>query len=214
MVWDNKRLHPRLAALRIILFIFIQHYRHGVMCQRENVGRPYVLIPCGEGRSTLSVCHIHGLSFTPLWAGNGRAALVSLHCIVRAAFHVLVIHTFKLRPKCGHTLLAERGITQIDFAGHLAKFLFKLCGCHAPTIECLQPYREPCFEEHRRLVSGRKVELHEQCRVGVVGFEELAYRIVLQKIAVGHFIFKHIFQSCRECERLRKLVVEGYVLAH
>lgn len=65
MVWDNKRLHPRLAALRIILFIFIQHYRHGVMCQRENVGRPYVLVTSGEGRSTLSVCHIHGLSFTP-----------------------------------------------------------------------------------------------------------------------------------------------------
>lgn len=134
--------------------------------------------------------------------------------IVLTAFHVLVIHTFKLLPKCGHTLLAERGITQIDFAGHLAKFLFKLGGCHAPTIECLQPYREPRLQEHRRLVCGRKVELHEQCRVGVVGLEELAHRIVFEKIAVGHFIFKHIFQSCGKCERLRKLVVEGHVLAH
>lgn len=55
----------QLAALRIILFIFIEHYRHRVMCQREDVGRSNVLVTSGDGSSTLSVGHIHGLSFTP-----------------------------------------------------------------------------------------------------------------------------------------------------
>lgn len=70
MVWDNKRLHPQLAALRIILFIFIEHYRHRVMCQRENVGRPNVLVTSGKGGCTISVGHIHGLSFTPYGLGT------------------------------------------------------------------------------------------------------------------------------------------------
>lgn len=65
MVWDNRILPPRLAALRIILFIFIEHYRHGVMCQRENVSRADILVTSGEGCRTLSVGHIYRLTITP-----------------------------------------------------------------------------------------------------------------------------------------------------
>lgn len=89
MVWDNKRLHPQLAALRIILFIFIEHYRHGVMCQREDVGRTNVLIPCSQGGCTPSVGHIYHLPFPPLLSGKGFAAWVSLSFMLVFKFGIL-----------------------------------------------------------------------------------------------------------------------------
>lgn len=89
MVWDNKRLHQQLAALRIILFIFIEHYRHRVMCQRENVGSPNVLVTSGKGGCTLSVGHIHRLPFPPLLSGKGWATWVSLSFMLVFEFVIL-----------------------------------------------------------------------------------------------------------------------------
>lgn len=58
------------------------------MGESENVGRPYILVTSGKGGCTLSVGHIHGLSFTTtmdllLWlaytASFGRRFMFSLY---------------------------------------------------------------------------------------------------------------------------------------
>lgn len=60
------------------------------MCQRENVGRPNVLVTSGKGGCTLSVGHIHRLPFTPpLLSGKGWAAWVSLSFMLVFKFGIL-----------------------------------------------------------------------------------------------------------------------------
>lgn len=51
--------------MRIISFIFIEHYRHWVMCQREDVGWSDILVASGKGCCTPSAGHIYRLPFTP-----------------------------------------------------------------------------------------------------------------------------------------------------
>ena len=59
------------------------------MCQRENVGRSNVLIPCGKGGCTPSVGHIYRIPFTPLLSGKGWETWVSLNFMLIFEFVIL-----------------------------------------------------------------------------------------------------------------------------
>ena len=60
------------------------------MCQREDVGRPNVLITSGKSGYTPSVGHIYRLPFTPpILSGKGWATWVSLNFMLIFEFVIL-----------------------------------------------------------------------------------------------------------------------------
>lgn len=89
--------------------------------------------------------------------------------MIRLAFHILFIKVCEFLAQCRNSLFVEHGIRQLHFLLCRIKGELKTCRGHFPTIGCLHPQREPRFEEHSSLVSRLKVELKEECGVGIIG---------------------------------------------
>lgn len=181
------------------------------MGERNDIGRADGLVSLvAEQRPsvTFTIC-----PFTPTESVNTGETRVILHSIL-LPLHILIEQSFKLLAQCGHSLVREYGIRQLHFLLCRAKGVLKTYGCHFPTIACPHPYREPCLEKHCGLVCRRKVKLNEDGRIIVVGLKELSYGIILEKISVGHILFKYVLQSSLKCYGFWELVVEGNFFSH